>query len=136
MKDPHFALYGATDGRYKILWNLTPGNMYGTKNINGVDYGDVNHGSSATKIFKSWIAAENSDSKVKDLLKRIRCYPEIQLFDLKEDSWELQDLANKPEHKAKVEELKTAISDWMKQQGDDGHLTGEGIKYAETEFAK
>lgn len=136
MKDPHFALYGATDGRYKILWNLTPGNMYGTKNINGVDYGDVNHGSSATKIFKSWIAVENSDPKVKDLLKRIRCYPEIQLFDLEEDSWELQDLANKPEHKAKVEELKTAISDWMKQQGDDGHLTGEGIKYAETEFAK
>ena len=65
MKDPHFALYGATDGRYKILWNLTPGNMYGTKNINGVDYGDVNHGSSATKIFKSWIAVENSDPKVK-----------------------------------------------------------------------
>ncbi|MDC1406641.1 hypothetical protein N8314_03745 [Akkermansiaceae bacterium] len=28
------------------------------------------------------------------------------------------------------------LSAWMKQQGDDGHLTGEGIKYAETEFAE
>lgn len=136
MKDPHFVLYGATDGRYKLLWNLTPGNMYGTKNINGVDYGDVNKGSSATKIYLSWLAAEDSDPRVKDLLKRIRYYPEVQLFDLKQDPWELKDIASQPEHQAKIDELKTAIKEWMKQQGDDGHLKGKGIKYADMPFAK
>ena len=136
IQDPHFALYGATDGRYKLLWNLTPANMYGTKNINGVDYGDVNQGSSATKIYKSWLAAEDTDPRVKDLLKRIRCYPEIQLFDLKEDPWELNDIAQRPKHQSKIKELKTAISNWMKQQGDDGHLEGKGIKYADMPFAE
>jgi hypothetical protein len=48
----------------------------------------------------------------------------------------MNNLAENPELKAKLEQLKASISAWMKQQGDDGHLTGEGIKYAETEFAK
>ena len=60
-----------------------------------------------------------------NLLKRIR-YPEIQLFDLKEDPWELNDIAQRPKHQSKINELKTAIN-WMKQQGDDGHLQGKGI---------
>jgi arylsulfatase A-like enzyme len=110
--------------------------MYGTKNINGVDYGDVNQGSSATKIYKSWLAAEDTDPRVRDLLKRIRYYPEIQLFDLKEDPWELNDIAQRPKHQSKIKELKTAISNWMKQQGDDGHLEGKGIKYADMPFAE
>lgn len=135
LKDPHFSLRAATDGRYKLIWNLTPGNMYATQNINGLDYGDVNRGSSATKIYGSWLEAAKSDPHVNDLLRRIRYYPEIQLFDLQEDPWELHDIAGQPEHQSKVNELKTAISDWMKQQGDDGHLQGKGIKYADMPFA-
>ncbi len=135
-KDPHISLRAATDGRYKLIWNLTPGNMYATKNINGVDYGDVNRNSSATKIYQSWLAAAESDSRVNALLRRIRLYPEIQLFDLKNDPWELSDLASKSEHLPKIEELKAAVSDWMKQQGDDGHLEGKGIRYADMPFAE
>lgn len=133
--DPCFSLRAATDGRHKLIWNLTPGNMYATQNINGLDYGDVNRGSSATKIYGSWLEAAKSDPHVNDLLRRIRYYPEIQLFDLHEDPWELHDLANKPEHQSKINELKMAISNWMKQQGDDGHVKGSGIKYADMPFA-
>ncbi len=135
MKDPHISLRAATDGRYKLIWNLTPGNMYATKNINGLDYGDVNRGSSATKIYGSWLEAAKSDPQVNALLRRIRYYPEIQLFDLQNDPWELNDLGNNPEHQSKIHELKTAINDWMKQQGDDGHLKGQGIRYADMPFA-
>ncbi len=109
--------------------------MYATKNINGVDYGDVNRGSSASKIYGSWLEAAKSDPQVNDLLRRIRYYPEIQLFDLQKDPWELNDLGNNPELAPKIHELKTAISDWMKQQGDDGHLEGNGIKYSDMPFA-
>jgi hypothetical protein len=35
-----------------------------------------------------------------------------------------------------LNELKAGISAWMKQQGDDGHLIGEGIKNTKTEFGK
>jgi N-sulfoglucosamine sulfohydrolase len=136
LKDPLFSLRAATDGRYKLIWNLTPGNMYATKNVNGLDYGDVNRGCSPTKIYGSWLEAAKSDAHVDDLLRRIRYYPRIQLFDLDKDPWELNDLANKPEHQSKIDELKTVISSWMKQQGDNGHLEGEGIKYSEMPFAE
>jgi hypothetical protein len=33
-----------------------------------------------------------------------------------------------------VLQLKAAISDWMKRQGDDGNLEGEGILYKDTGF--
>jgi arylsulfatase A-like enzyme len=58
-----------------------------------------------------------------------------QLFDLNADRWEMNNLAKNPEYQSKVQALKAAITAWMKQQGDDGHLKGEGIKYAETAFA-
>lgn len=133
-KDPHISLRAATDGRYKLIWNLTPENMYATKNINGLDYGDVNRNSSATKMYQSWLVAAESDPGVNALLRRIRLYPEIQLFDLKNDPWELSNLADDPENLPKTEELKAAINKWMKQQRDDGHLEGEGIRYADMPF--
>ena len=103
--------------------------------MHGLDYGDVNSGSSATKVYQSWLAAAESDPEINDLLKRIRYYPEIQLFDLQQDPWELNDLGHSPEHAPKIQELKTAISGWMKQQGDDGHLEGKGIRYSDMPFA-
>jgi uncharacterized sulfatase len=133
-QDPCFALRAVNDGRYKLIWNLTPGNMYATTNINGLDYGNVNKNARATEIYKSWLAAAESDPQAKRLLERIRHYPEFQLFDLEQDPWELNDLASNPEYQTKVLELKAAIADWMKQQGDDGNLEGEGILYKDTGF--
>jgi N-sulfoglucosamine sulfohydrolase len=134
-QDPHISLRAATDGRYKLIWNLTPGKMYATMNINGVDYGQENRNSSATKVYKSWLEVAESDLNVNRLLKRIRYYPEIQLFDLQKDPWELNDLGDNPEYGTKIDELKTTLGAWMKQQGDDGHLEGKGIKYVDMPFA-
>lgn len=40
-QDPLFSLRAVTDGRYKLIWNLTPQYMYATKNINGGDDGHL-----------------------------------------------------------------------------------------------
>jgi uncharacterized sulfatase len=81
-------------------------------------------------------AAAESDPQVQPLLQRIRCYPEVQLFDLEQDPWEMNNIANNPEYCTKVKELKAAVSNWMKEQGDEGNLEGEGIKYADMPFVQ
>lgn len=126
---------GATDRRYKLIRSLTPENMYAVQNINGLDYWGVNRGSSATKMYQSWLDAAESDPQVDRLVERIRYYPEFQLFDLQKDPWELKNLAGNPDYMSKVQEVKTTIVGWMKQQGDEGHLDGTGIKYSEMKFA-
>ena len=133
---PHFSSRAVTDGRYKLIWNLTPENMYGVAAISGIDFGKHNRGSDVPKVYGSWLdSIEQGDAHAEKLIKRYRLRPEYQLFDLNKDRWEMNNLGDNPEQQFKLQELKAKISDWMKQQGDDGHLTGEGIKFAETEFA-
>ena len=135
-KDPHFSVRTVTDGRYKLIVNQTPENMYATLNVNGPDYGQRNRNSSCTDIYLSWLEAGKKDPALKPFTQRIRYYPEVQLFDLNRDSGELNNLADNPEYHAKVQELKTALSGWMKQQGDDGNREGEGINFSDTPFGQ
>ncbi|MDH3599199.1 MAG: sulfatase [Candidatus Tectomicrobia bacterium] len=133
---PHFSSRAVTDGHYKLIWNLTPENMYGVAAISGIDFGKHNRGSDVPKVYGSWLdSMKEGDPHAAALIKRYRLRPEYQLFDLNKDRWEMNNLAGHPEQQSKLKALKEKITAWMKQQGDDGHLTGEGIKYAETEFA-
>ena len=134
---PHFSSRAVTDGQYKLIWNLTPENMYGVAAISGIDFGKHNRGSDVPKVYGSWLdSMQEGDAHAAEMIKRYRVRPEYQLFDLNKDRWEMNNLADNPEHQPRLHQLKAGISAWMKQQGDDGHLTGVGIKYAETEFAE
>jgi len=53
-----------------------------------------------------------------------------------DDRWEMNNLADSPEYHSMVRESKTAITAWMKQQGDDGYLEGRGTEYSDTAFAE
>ena len=46
---PHFSSRAVTDGQYKLIWNLTPENMYGVAAISGIDFGKHNKGSGLLK---------------------------------------------------------------------------------------
>ena len=134
---PHFSSRAVTDGQYKLIWNLTPENMYGVAAISGIDFGKHNRGSDVPKVYGSWLdSMEQGDAHAAQMIKRYRVRPEYQLFDLNKDRWEMNNLADNPEQQPRLQQLKAGISAWMTQQGDDGHLTGAGIKYAETEFAE
>ena len=48
-------------------------------------------------------------------------YPQIdrtQLFDLAHDPYEVRDLAQRPEHRARIDQLMTALRDQQRQFGD------------------
>ncbi|WP_372754172.1 sulfatase/phosphatase domain-containing protein [Labilibaculum sp.] len=70
-------------------------------------------------MYLSWLAKAGNDKTANDLVQRYRKRLEFQLFDLNNDPEEMNNLANNPEFNTKINELKSAIQKWMKEQGDD-----------------
>jgi N-sulfoglucosamine sulfohydrolase len=117
-----FSSRATTDGRYKLMWNLTPDKPFAVRVINGFDYGYVDkmEDRHVRQIYQSWLEKAKTDPAAGKLVQRYRKPPEFQLFDLESDPWEMNNLAANPEYAPRLEELKSAITDWMKQQGDGG----------------
>jgi N-sulfoglucosamine sulfohydrolase len=74
--------------------------------------------------FRSWMAkAEAGDSKAKARIDAYRDRPEVELYDMTADPWELKNLAGDPAHAADEQRLRAALTQWMKEQGDQGAKT-------------
>lgn len=117
---PAFSSRAVTDGRYKLIWNLTPDNLYAVRTINGFDYGYVDkmEDRHVRKLYLSWLADAGYDKSANELVQRYRKRPEFQLYDLDSDPYEMNNLASKPEFKDKIIILRKEIEEWMKEQGD------------------
>ncbi|MDP5079977.1 MAG: sulfatase [Opitutales bacterium] len=119
---PPFVSRATTDGRYKLIWNKTPNNLFAVRTINGFDYGyvDTMKDRHVRMMYQSWLHAAKNDPDAEKIVQRFRKHPEFQLYDLSQDPWEQNNLASNPEYKAPLQGLKASISVWMEAQGDDG----------------
>lgn len=119
---PPFVSRAVTDGRFKLMWNLTPDNLFAVRTINGFDFGyeDKMKDRHVRMMYLSWLEKAKYDPAAEQAVQRFRNQPEFQLYDLLKDPWEENNLAGNPEYAAKLQELKASISVWMDQQGDDG----------------
>ena len=71
--------------------------------------------------YPSWRrAAENGDPHAIRMIQRNEFRPAEELYDMKEDPWELNNLVDSAEHQAILGELREALATWMKEQGDPG----------------
>jgi uncharacterized sulfatase len=125
--EPHFSIRAVTDGNFKFIWNLTPGNLFAV-NITTVDLNgrvrQIDHG----RIYPSMIDRMETDQHARAMVNRIRSRPEFQLYDLSQDPYELTNLAEDPNYSEMIQIFKADIEQWMKNQGDDGHLDAEGMR--------
>ncbi|GAB5559824.1 MAG: sulfatase [Synoicihabitans sp.] len=112
----------ATDGRFKLVWNLTPEALVAQPTINGFDYGfeDKMLDRPERFIYLSWLEKAKTDPVAQRMVERYRQRPEFQLFDLDADPWELTNLAGEAEYVEHQQQLHAAIKAWMEQQGDPG----------------
>jgi uncharacterized sulfatase len=119
---PPFSSRAATDGRFKLMWNLTPENLFAVRTINGFDYGyeDKMTDRHVRMMYLSWLEKAKGDPAAEQMVQRFRKQPEFQLFDLDADPWEMNNLADNPEYAPQLKRLKLAVSVWMEQQGDKG----------------
>ncbi|MFC7338754.1 sulfatase [Haloferula chungangensis] len=120
---PPFVSRAVTDGRFKLMWNLTPDNLFAVRTINGFDYGYEDTkmpDRHVRQLYQSWLKLAQTDAAAESAVRRFRKQPEFQLYDLSKDPWERENLASNPEYAATRDQLKNSISTWMRQQGDDG----------------
>ena len=112
------------DERYKLILNLN----HQTRFQNNVMTED------RFEYWKEW-ASLTDDPHASSRVSTYQDRPEAEFYDLESDPWEMHNLVEQAEHAEHIARLRKQIDDWMKQQGDDGHLEGEGIKYSDMPFA-
>ena len=106
-----FGIRSVRNDRYKYILNLSP----------EIEFRNI---CMKSPEFLSWEArAEGGDSDAADKVKRYRVRPGVELFDIKEDPYEWNNLANDPRLAGVKAELRKKLDGWMKACGDKGQQT-------------
>ena len=103
---PAYPIRSISDGRYRLIWNLTPKETYVEKHIEKAEW------------YLSW-KAQDTDQAHK-IMNRYKNRPEFELYDIKKDPFEMNNLADVKKYSKKKAELTMELQKWMKQQNDTG----------------
>ena len=101
------------DERYKLIWNLVPGNRF-TNLITEQGNGG---------FYFSWRDLGETDARARELFERYQHRPEFEFFDLEADPHELTNLAEMAEHQERIAAMLEQLQAWMRDQGDLGLQT-------------
>ncbi len=116
---PSYPIRSIQDKRYKLIWNLYPEASYHEKHMMDPE--------KPGSVWNSWLATAKTDDYADFLTSRFMQRPEIEFYDLETDIWELDNLADKPEHAERIALMKAELEKWMEEQGDTGAEL-DGIK--------
>lgn len=105
--------------QYKLILNLAPEQEYHEKHMMDLDREGYWH---------SWLEAAKTDPQAAKMLQRFVKRPAVEVFDLKKDPWELENLAEKPEFAQLRADMEKKLREWMTQQGDPGASLDVEIK--------
>lgn len=109
---PAYPIRSIRDTRYKLVKNLTPEKDYYIRY-----YMNPKKDNS---VWMSWVKKGEKSDKAKRLYRRIEKRPALEFYDLKEDPYELNNLANESKYADKIDEFDSRLMQWMKEQGDKG----------------
>jgi N-sulfoglucosamine sulfohydrolase len=102
---------------WKYIRNLYPDLKYTTH----IDLGKSADGG----YFESWRERAKSDPAAAAVVQRYHVRPSEELYDLRADPHELDNLATHAEHRGTIERLRRQLDDWMRTQGDERKLIGK-----------
>ena len=107
----HYGIRSVRDEQYKLIINLTPE----TKFTNAC---------TKSPEFLSWVAkAEAGDADAAEKVRRYHHRPAVELYDVTEDWYEWNNLAEDPKHAGTIKRLRGKLDAWMKSQDDLGQAT-------------
>jgi N-sulfoglucosamine sulfohydrolase len=110
--------------RWKYIRNLHPEFQHHTHvsratSKNGIVY------------WRTWLAAAESDPSAAAIVKRYSERPQEELYDLQSDPFELHNLANDQEQAERLNSMRTELTAWMKEQGDQETVYGKPLLIGE-----
>jgi uncharacterized sulfatase len=75
--------------------------------------------------WSSWTNAARTNASAAVTVQRYHLRPAEELYDLRNDPFETNNLAGRPEHAGRVRSLRADLQAWMREQGDTGRVFGE-----------
>src|SRR5690606_12454132 len=109
---PSYPIRSSRNTDFKLILNLTPEKEYHIKYMTDTTKKKLS--------FTTWLRKAKTDERATFLTNRIIKKPSIESYALKNDPYELDNLANKAEYQAKINDMKLKLEEWMKKQGDTG----------------
>jgi N-sulfoglucosamine sulfohydrolase len=113
---PAYPIRSVSDGEWRYIRNLTPGEIFIEKHLMGLLGGATAHNA----YWPSWMATAVDDPRTYQLVKRYLHRPAEELYHTAVDPAEMTNLATSQEHQAIKMKLSAALDRWMESQGDPG----------------
>ncbi|MCZ6672572.1 MAG: sulfatase [Verrucomicrobia bacterium] len=111
----HYGIRSIRSERFKFILNLTPEATFQnnlTENKGGW-----------TEFWPTWVKAAQSDTFAKETIHRYQHRPSEELYDIVEDPYEFNNLAEQGKYKTIKKDLRLRLLRWMDEQGDLGQAT-------------
>jgi arylsulfatase A-like enzyme len=101
------------DSRYKYVLNLKPENLWTTHwtKVPGIPQ-------SHKEVWDTWVQKARTDPETARLVDTIEHHPAEELYDLKADPYEMNNIAGKPEAASVLQKMRRQLNDWMVSQND------------------
>ena len=112
-----YPMRAVRDARFKYILNLYPEYKYTTHIDGGIDL-------DGKDFWDSWVRKAQKDSAAAALVRRYHFRPKEELYDTQIDPHETRNLADRPEHSARLAAMRRQVENWMKEQRDEGHVFG------------
>lgn len=107
-------------GKWKYILNLHPEFYYtSAMDVLGPKSGYFN------RNWASWIEAAKTSGEAAAFLRAYHSHPPEELYNVEADPFEKINLAEHPEYKEKLDELRRLVETRMKEVGDDRSLSGK-----------
>jgi N-sulfoglucosamine sulfohydrolase len=97
---------------YHLIMNLTPDSMYYEKHIEGGAHGEI--------WWEEWVDSGDSIPRNRFLADRFHYRPAVELYSVKDDPLQQNNLAGKDEYETVEENMIKVLKEWMKTQNDPG----------------
>ena len=97
---------------HRYVFNLSPETTF-TTHITGCKTGPHH-----LPFWDSWIERAKTDPFAKATVQRYQQRPQEELYDLREDSFEMHNLADNPDQQVLLASLRKQLTEWCQAQGD------------------
>ena len=104
------------DGQYRYTLNLTPDELFIEKHLMGLKGKAVLN----NPYWSTWVRDSWNKPEIYALVKRYQLRPPEALYHTASDPYEMNNLADDPDHQSRKKALGKELLRWMKEEGDPG----------------
>ena len=106
----YYGIRSVADKKYRYILNLTPEVAFQNTEV-------------LAPLFKKWQMKAQTDTLARWITNRFQHRPAVELYDLENDKYCMNNIAGKLENKAILQRMDKVLKEWMVSCGDEGQVT-------------